>query len=441
MTTTSPSKVGRQGLRIRLTAVLALLFLACGAFLLVITYILVERATGDSITYTSPDGRYTVSLSDERREGTDGNPDDGQPSPEPPTQKKLDPDAAEATWADEDAVRELALQQHDDAMRQLLLQGGIALALATLASAVLGWYLSGRMLRPLRAMTTTVREISATNLHRRLAVPHRRDELAALADTFDALLDRLEASFEAQRQFVANASHELRTPLARQRAIGQVVLDDPDATTDSLRAAHQQILQAGREQEHLIEALLALARGQNHLERRTRVDLAEVIRRALDTRPADESSITIAATLETALVAGDHRLLARMVGNLIDNAVKHNIEGGTVEIKTEFVSDAATLTISNTGAQLATADVDTFRQPFRRGATERTQRQDGLGLGLPIVQAIAQSHDATLVLAPRAGGGLDARVHFPPTASAIRNPVQPAAACARENVVDVRELV
>lgn len=399
----------RRSLRLRLTAVYTLLFLACGTLLLGITYALVEHATGKDVVYTSPDGRSTISLSNQ-----DGVPSDKGGKASAPTNSGTGGPPPPAD--DASTLRSLALQQHADSMHQLLLQGGVALGLATLASGGLSWYLAGRTLRPLRTMITTVRDISATSLHRRLALAGPPDELTELGDTFDALLGRLEGAFEAQRQFVANASHELRTPLARQRAIGQVALGDPGATAESLRVAHEKILQSGRDQEQLIEALLDLARGQSDLQRRTDVDLAALVDRAVETRLADADGLTLTTALAPAITTGDPRLIERLVGNLLDNAIRHNLAGGHIDVATHQGPGGTVLVVGNTGDDVTDEDVTGFLEPFRRGVADRTDRGKGLGLGLPIVQAVARAHAARLDIRPRTGGGVRVEIDFPPAA-------------------------
>jgi signal transduction histidine kinase len=415
----APASVGRQprrrSLRLRLTAVYTLLFLLGGTALLGVTYVLVEHATGKQITYVSPDGHYSISLSGEPSKPSGSGEGSGvgagsqrsySPSTGGPTDDPQVPPADDA-----DQLRSLALQQHADAMHQLLLQGGLALGLVTLASAGLGWYVSGRMLKPLRTITGTVREISASNLHRRLGLTGRRDELTELGDTFDSLLDRLEASFDAQRQFVANASHELRTPLARQRAIGQVALGDPDASAAELRAAHERILAAGREQEQLIEALLDLARGQSDLQRQAQVGLPQLVAKALEAQEPEAVTDRVGTSLDTATTVGDPRLLERLVLNLVANAFRHSPDGSRIEITTATLGGKAVLTIGNRGPVLSPDEVSTLTRPFRRGHPDRTASH-GLGLGLTIVQAVARAHDAELELASAEDGAFSVRVAF-----------------------------
>ncbi|HLI02394.1 MAG TPA: histidine kinase dimerization/phospho-acceptor domain-containing protein, partial [Acidimicrobiales bacterium] len=207
--------------------------------------------------------------------------------------------------------------------------GGLVVALLALAGA---WWLGGRFLRPLRAMTAAAQEISATNLHRRLALTGPKDELTELGRTLDDLFGRLDASFESQRRFVANASHELRTPLAGQRAVLQVALADPDATAGELRAACEEALQLGAQQEQLIAALLTLASSEGGVDRWEELDLGAVAERVLAERQreAEGRGLHVTAALSPAPAAGDPMLVERLIANLVDNALRHNLPDGAV---------------------------------------------------------------------------------------------------------------
>ena len=307
----------------------------------------------------------------------------------------------------------MADRQHSAELRQLLLQSGIALAGMAVISIALGWAVSGRVLRPLRTITTAVRDISATNLHERLALAGPDNELKELGDTFNALLARLDDSFQAQRRFVANASHELRTPLARQRALGQVAIDDPDATPESLRAAHERVLAAGAQQERLIEALLTLARGQTGIDRYERFDLAGVTRQVIADRRAEANrcGVDVRAVISPAPTSGDTRLVERLVANLLDNALRHNVAPGFVKIATGCRAGQAVLVVENSGPKIAPADVDQLFQPFRRLQPDRTG--NGIGLGLSIVSSVADAHGGVLRASARPEGGLRIEVAFP----------------------------
>ena len=239
-------------------------------------------------------------------------------------------------------ARAAALAAHAAVLHELLTRSLLALGLTAVLAVALGWLIAGRVLQPLRRITATVREISAARLSERLALSGPRDELSELADTFDGLLARLEASFEAQRQFIANASHELRTPLARQRVISQVALASADATTDTLRAAHERVLASGAEQQQLLDALLTLSRGQAGLNQREPFDLAALARQALAARSGEALAreLTLHMTLDPAATAGSPRLAERLVANLVDNALRHNEPGGRVEVGTRWPAAA-----------------------------------------------------------------------------------------------------
>ena len=268
---------------------------------------------------------------------------------------------------------------------------------------------------PLRTITATAREISATSLDRRLTLQGPDDELKELGDTFDGLLARLGASFESQRRFIANASHELRTPLALQRTLLQLAQSDPDPTVDSLREVYDGVLGATYQQERLIDALLTLARGQLGLDRRGALDLADVAGEALAGRASEAAGrdVRLIAALEPAPTEGDQHLVQRLVANLVDNALRYNAPAGYVEVVTGPTAGGVLLSVTNTGPPVPADRLDRLFQPFQRLGAERTGRDGGLGLGLSIVQAIAAAHGATLCAGPRTGGGLQISVVFP----------------------------
>jgi signal transduction histidine kinase len=270
------------------------------------------------------------------------------------------------------------------------------------------------VLRPLHKITSAARDISASNLHERLALEGPDDELTELGDTFDELLSRLESSFQSQRQFVANASHELRTPLTVERALLEVALADPDGDYDSLRAACERVLASSEEQERLIEALLTLASSERGLERREPFDLgavaAEVVR--VTREEADLRGLRVDCAIDHAPTAGDPRLAERLVRNLIDNALRHNVPGGHVEIATTAGAGRATLTVASSGAAIPPREIERLLRPFER-LGGRADHGDGHGLGLSIVQAIAIAHGATLTAGPQSQGGLRVEVGFP----------------------------
>ncbi|MFF8960930.1 sensor histidine kinase [Streptomyces sp. NPDC014894] len=394
----------RRSVRLRLTLLYGALFLVSGAALLAIMLILVNNSVKDS-------WRDKLGPSDDPLK-----PLPGLTEPAPTRQPgQVTPQPS-------------PVDSKDHLMGELLTQSGIALAIMLVVSIALGWIVAGRILRPLRTITAAAQAISATSLHQRLALEGPGDELKELGDTFDRLLSRLETSFEAQRRFVANASHELRTPLARQRALGQVALADPDATVESLRAAHERILVTGTQQERLIEALLTLARSQGGIDVREPFDLARLTQEVIDSREADARHRTVVflPSLSSATAAGHRNLAERLVTNLVDNALRHNTRGGRVDVTTGTVDGRATLTVTNTGPVVPPDEIGRLFQPFQRLDATRVARTEGLGLGLSIVQAIAQAHDATVTTRARPEGGLTILVTFPETGDRPV-PVRPAA--------------
>jgi len=306
-------------------------------------------------------------------------------------------------------------QQRALELNQLLTESGLALAIMTVVSVGLGWLVAGRLLRKLRTITATARSVSASNLHARLALDGPDDEMRELGDTFDALLARLEAAFDAQRQFVANASHELRTPLARQRTLIEVALADPEPSIDALQDACSRVLATGEQQERLIEALLTLARSQRGLDRREPVDLAELTGEVVQARrpEAELRGISVTAGLGPALALGDARLAERLVANLVDNALRHNVAPGTIEVSTGTCADRAVVSVSNTGPVIPPDDLARLVLPFQRSGADRTSIRDGLGLGLSIVAAIAEAHGAWLRANALPSGGLAVQAGFP----------------------------
>ena len=260
--------------------------------------------------------------------------------------------------------------------QELLIQSGIALAGMSLLSLGLGWLMAGRVLQP------------------------------------------LEDSYEAQRQFVANASHELRAPLTRMRALSEVALASSEANIASLRKAHERVLVSEQQLEQLIDGLLALTRGQAGLERREHLDLAAIASQVMLARESETAGLglDVRTTLAPALTVGDPRLLERLIANLIDNAIRHNTAGGHVELATGTRDRRAFLSIANTGPTVPPEEIERLFEPFQRLGVARTGQNSGHGLGLSIVQAIATAHRAELSARTRPEGGLTIEVSFPPAA-------------------------
>jgi signal transduction histidine kinase len=391
----SRPRLPRRTARLRLAVLYGGLFVLCGAVLLAVTYLLTRHATGGGAKAVAGWAAGAVV------------PINGVKAARP-----LPVNAGAGV------VRQVAGRQIAFDLEQLLIQSGIALGIVAVAAAALGWLVAGRVLRPLATITATARRISASSLHERLAMPGPDDELKELGDTLDDLFTRLEASFEAQRRFVANASHELRTPVTRERTLLQVALTDPAATVGTWQAVSRELLASNAEQERLIEALLTLASSEGGLDRREPVDLAAVTREVLQApRPGvDRIGLRVAAATEAAVLDGDALLVERLVANLVDNAVCHNVPGGRVEIGTGTRHGRAVLSVISTGPVIPPAEVDRLFQPFQRLGSRRVRRKDGHGLGLSIVRAIATAHGATIAAHAPPGGGLAIDVVFPPPA-------------------------
>jgi signal transduction histidine kinase len=386
----------RLSIRLRLTLLYGALFVATAALLLLITYVLTAHVL-PLIGVQPP--------TPPNPPAPPGASPFGPPAPPPAVPDPPDPGAGTLGMA----------RQRAEDLWLLVVASGFALAIMAFVALGLGWLMAGRMLRPMRTMAATAREMSAHDLHQRFHVDGPGDEIKDLADTFDGLLARLEASFQAQQQFVANASHELRTPLTFERSLIEVALADPDATAPELRATCERILANNEHQERLIDALLALARGQQGPDRRHELDIAEITRALLDTVRTDAAArgVHIEADLNAAPTSGDPKLVERLVTNVVDNAVRHNVPDGRVTVWTGVHAGRPGLRVTNTGRLIPPDQLGSLFQPFRRlGATRAAD--GGLGLGLSIVAAIAATHDAELTTAPLPDGGLDLRASFQP---------------------------
>jgi signal transduction histidine kinase len=308
--------------------------------------------------------------------------------------------------------------QRGATLAHLLTYSLLSLAGVTLLAAVAGWIVAGRILRPVHRLTAAARAASEQNLSQRIALQGPRDDLRELADTFDAMLERLDRAFTGQRQFIANASHELRTPLTVMRTTMDVVMAKPEPTRDELVSMAADVRQAVDHCERLIEVLLVLARNDQARALTDPLDLATVAEDALEGRTAN--GITTTTTLDEAPVTGDGVLLERLVANLLDNAERYNIPGGTVTISTTARDPTSILRVVNTGAVIPAHMVERLFLPFTR-LDDRT-RHDGFGLGLALVSSIAAVHNGTVHATAVPTGGLDITVHFPRR----DNPVTPA---------------
>ena len=381
----------RPTARLRLTLLYGALFLISGTAVLAVTYVLAGRAT--EVTVTGPKGPALT--------GTIPKP---LPGPRTPAGSHV----VHLTPVQGRQLQTQANDQHDAAMHKLLIESGITLSVMAILSVLLGWVVAGRVLRPVRTINAAARRITASNLHERFGLDGPDDEFRELAATLDDLLARLQASFDSQRRFVGNASHELRTPLTLDRALLERALRRPEPSQAFWRDTCERLLASSRQQERLIDALLTLARSERALDRCGPVDLAPIIDSVLLSPEIDVGGLHVDADVAPAPVIGDSRLLERLVRNLIDNAVRHNIPGGSVEVTAGRLAGRTVLAVTNTGPPVH--EIERLLQPFQR---DRTTHGDGLGLGLSIVQAIATAHDAALTLEPQPQGGLRIAVSFP----------------------------
>lgn len=379
-------------IRARLTMLYALAFLAAGVVLVVMTYILVAQSML----------RPTTGQVDR----VPGRVGQGQTT---------------------QAIMEAIEEYRSDTLNQLLVWSIVALCVALVLAWVLGWALAGRALRPLQQVTDTARRVADRSLHERIALTGPQDELKELADTFDAMLERLDRSFDAQRNFVANASHELRTPLAVNRTLLEVALGDPEIS-DDLRRLAPTILATNSRSERLVEGLLTLARSEQAVTEQTPVDLGSLTAAVLDQEKAEvaERGVTVAAELHPAPAAGNGVLLERMVVNLAQNAVRYSGPAGEVRVWTGLWNDRAILQVENTGPILGPYEVDGLFEPFKRGqgrlsgggspgSDGRLSGNDGVGLGLSIVRSIVRAHGGTITARRRDEGGLIIRVELTPS--------------------------
>jgi signal transduction histidine kinase len=366
--------------RWRLTLLYTALFLICAAALLAITYDLFAN-----FAYSPP------------------KPDFG------PLGKPLGPTSLKVATA--------MSVERSIGLHRLQLYSGIALAFMAVVSAVLGWVVAGHVLRPLRTITATADRISDTNLHERLGMGGPRDELRLLADTIDRLLARLESAFEAQRRFVANASHELRTPLAMMRTTLDVAVAKPGGVPAQTRELDADLRVDLDHADRLLESFLTLARANNgQLEEHTQVALGPLITAALTARTKQIAAnhLTVETHLDAVEVSGSATLLGRMIENVIENAVRHNKPGGSIELTLTPVDGQQARVVTDSSGPILDPDaVAQLAQPFKRLGQDRTGSQNGHGLGLSIVAAVAAAHDGSLDLRAREEGGLRVQITLP----------------------------
>jgi two-component system, OmpR family, sensor histidine kinase VanS len=305
------------------------------------------------------------------------------------------------------------VRSHADLVRDFAPTAAILLAFLLVFGLVGGWLLAGRMLAPLTRITDATRAAASGSLAHRIQLEGRQDEFRELADSFDAMLARLEAHVAEQQRFAANASHELRTPLAITQTLLDVARSDPNRDdgelVDRLHDVNSRAID-------LTEALLLLSRADQRSFTRERIDLSLVAEEAAETLLplAERRGLTIETAGEATPTIGSHALLLQLTTNLVQNAIVHNLpEQGSVWLTTGVQPDGAVLTVENTGEKLTPQLVATLAEPFLRGSERIRADHAGVGLGLAIVKSIAQAHDGALTLTPRPAGGLRVTVQLP----------------------------
>ena len=381
-------------IRLRLTVLYGLVFLLTGAVLLTIGYVLVRNNLG-----ANGDIRNELhKLGLAPPEGTGF------------YRRVLVPGSPEFSFA-----AALRAQLRSDALHKLLVEYALALGVMTMVSVAAGWLLAGRALRPLRDITATARRVSGENLGERIALAGPADELKELADTFDGMLERLDAAFGSQRHFVANASHELRTPLAIMRTEVDVALADPAAGVADLRAMGEAVRETIDRCERLIESLLMLARSEAATVRGAPVDLSALAADCITDlhARAEEVGIRMRAELQPAWTHGEAGLLERMIANLVDNGIRHNERGGFLDVSTRAADGRVTLRVRNGGPRIDPEDARALTEPFRR----LDRSFGGFGLGLSIVCSVAAAHGGTAEVNAPATGGIEVRVELPSIAA------------------------
>ncbi|MFJ9391788.1 sensor histidine kinase [Nocardioides sp. NPDC101246] len=392
----------RLSLRARLTLIYSGLFLLAGALLLAVTYGLFVNQLGSG---------GSVIVKGIRLKDADGDGEEVQRLLDADYVQTQDGDVVTGTQAQEWMLAQREALQ-SAAAESLLIQGAIALALVLVVACVLAWFISGRVLAPLHVVTATAHRISAApaadmGLGERIELDGPDDEVKELADAFDAMVGRLDRSFAGQRRFVANASHELRTPLTVGRAMVELAMHRPGASAD-LRTLGGDLLALNARHEALISGLLDLAGAENEPIDHQPVDLADIVEHVADlTAPeATAAGVEVRLDLGEAPTSGDAILLERLVANLVENGIRHNISGGWVEARCGRSEGHAEVVVTNTGPEVSAYEVARLFQPFRRLDHDRMVVDRGVGLGLSIVEAIARAHQGSVSAQPREGGGL-----------------------------------
>ena len=402
-----------QTFRVRLALLFAALFLAAGAALLGITYALVASIPVKVPPVTNAQAKLAFHC----KLGKGSHPKETEPL--------LSSQCAHALSAV--GAEQAAVEQRNQTLEHLLAYSLAALGVMTVVSGGVGWLLAGRVLRPVSSITAAARRASEQHLGERLALTGPHDELRELADTFDQMLERLDAAFASQRRFVADASHELRTPLTVMRTAIEVTLAKPARTPEQLEVMAAKVARSAAQAEAMIEALLTLAASEQAPDSPELVDLATAAEDAAESAAARarELDLRVDTDLAAAPACGNRLLLERMVGNLVDNAVRHNIRGGWILIRTGTGDQQARFDIANSGPVIPEDLVPALFEPFRR-VEERTSVRDGTGLGLAIVRSIGAAHGAVVEAHSLPAGGLRILVTLPEATGDGAGPAAPA---------------
>jgi signal transduction histidine kinase len=394
----------RSTVRLRLTAFYGFLFFCCGAVLILVSYLVVRQSL---IEKEDTGAQLSAQLYNLDPEGVRNFLDFRLP------QQAEGPGGKADTVGD--VIGGVQGEIRNDALDQLLVGSGIALGVMLALSILVGWLAAGRAMRPVKKLTATARDLSDTNLDQRIALDGPDDELKELADTLDAMLARLEVAFLSQRRFAADVSHELRTPLSIIRAEVDVALADPESSGREHRLASA-VGDAADRAEGIIESLLALARSESTMHDRDAVDLAELTGDVVGERveSANQAGIAVDLDLGSATVDGDRWLLERLVANLVDNGINHNVRDGFVHVSVDGENGSTRLEVVNSGKVLTADDIAEIFQPFRRLEADRGGGPpSGFGLGMTIVRSVTEAHDGTIDIDARREGGLDVVVTLP----------------------------
>jgi signal transduction histidine kinase len=395
-----------SSLRVRLTLVYGSLFFAAGLVLLGVTYVLVDHQTG------AGDKMFSI-----RVEGVGPGT---QISGQQPFLRTAEGDLISADQAPS-YIEGQQKQLREATLTSMLTQGGIALLIVGSAAVAFGWLIAGRVLSPLQRVTETARRIAHApaadrNLHLRIALDGPDDEVKELADTFDTMVERLDKSFDGQRRFVANASHELRTPLTLNRALVEVAMHRRNASND-VQQLGETLLEINTRHERLIDGLLLLARSESEVLEPVEVDLADVVSHVVAESAAEAvaAHVRLEERAYSAFSGGDPVLLERLVQNLVENGIRHNLpSGGFVRVVSRSRSDGQVeVEVSNSGPVIPPYDIPGLFEPFRRLGVERLVTAKGAGLGLSIVRSVARAHGGEATARPREGGGLIVSVVLP----------------------------